>query len=131
MTEGTQPRLRVIVADDEPDVRLLLRLQLAQVGDIDQIGEAADGSVALDLCRELEPDAVVMDLLMPRVSGIDAIETLRAEFPRIGVVAYSATAGEHVRLEMQRLGVVVLLKSGDVNQLVDALWASVRASSPP
>ena len=129
MSDATSRPLRVIVADDEPDVRLLLRLQLVGAAGIEVVGEAGDGTQALELCERLRPDAIVMDLLMPRVSGIEAIERLKHEMPEIGVVAYTATAGDFVRHEMDRLGVPLLLKSGDVSGLVDALRASAQASS--
>ena len=117
--------MTIVVADDEPDVRLLLRLQLQGVPGIEVVGEAGDGVQALEQCRALRPDAIVMDLLMPKMMGIEAIERLQGELPGIGVVAYTATAGEFVRHEMERLGVTLLLKSGDINQLVDALHRSV------
>lgn len=116
--------LRIVVADDEPDVRLLLRLQLQGIEGIEVVGEAGDGVQALERCRETRPDAVVMDLLMPRMMGIEAIDRLRQEMPEIGVVAYTATAGDFVRHEMDRLGVALLLKSGEITQLVAALRAS-------
>ena len=117
--------LKIIVADDEPDVRLLLRLQLQRIPGIEGVGEAGDGVQALEQCRALRPDAIVMDLLMPKMMGIEAIERLHNELPDIGVVAYTATAGDFVRHEMERLGVALLLKSGEINQLVDALRRSV------
>ena len=116
--------LRVVVADDEPDVRLLLRLQIQGVDGVEVVGEAGDGTQALEQCRALQPDAIVMDLLMPHMMGIEAIERLRSEFPDMGVVAYTATAGDFVRHEMDRLGVPLLLKSGEIGQLVDALRVS-------
>jgi DNA-binding NarL/FixJ family response regulator len=116
--------ITIVVADDEPDVRLLLRLQLQGIPGVEVVGEAGDGVQALELCRELRPDAIVMDLLMPRMMGIEAIERLQGELPGIGVVAYTATAGDFVRHEMERLGVALLLKSGDVGQLVEALRES-------
>jgi two-component system, NarL family, nitrate/nitrite response regulator NarL len=117
--------LTVVVADDEPDVRLLLRLQLDGVPGVSVVGEAADGAQALELCRDLRPAAAVIDLLMPRMNGIEAIERLRRDHPALGIVAYTATAGDFVRHEMDRLGVPLLLKSGDVQVLVDALRDSV------
>jgi DNA-binding NarL/FixJ family response regulator len=116
--------LRIIVADDEPDVRLLLRLLLQGVPGVEVVGEAGDGVQALEQCRALRPDAIVMDLLMPKMMGIEAIERLQQELPGIGVVAYTATAGEFVRHEMDRLQVPLHLKSGDIHQLVDALHRS-------
>lgn len=121
----TDRPLTVVVADDEADVRLLLRLQLDAIEGISVVGVAGDGVEVLDVCRELKPDAVVMDLLMPKVMGIQAIEQLQAELPGVGIVAYTATAGEFVRAEMHRLGVTLLLKSGDIAQLVDALRSSL------
>lgn len=123
--EPTEPPIRVLIADDEPDVRLLLRLQLQGVPGIEVVGEAGDGMEALERCRELQPDAVVMDLLMPKMMGIQAIEAVQQEFPDIAVVAYTATAGDFVRHEMERLEVTLLLKSGDVRQLVAALRRSL------
>ncbi|HUP86144.1 MAG TPA: response regulator transcription factor [Acidimicrobiales bacterium] len=122
-------RLQIVVADDEPDVRLLLRLQLQGIPGVEVVGEAGDGVEALELCRELQPDAVVMDLLMPRMMGIEAIERLHQELPSIGVVAYTATAGDFVRHEMERLGVALLLKSGDIGQLVAALRQSITRNA--
>ena len=115
----------LVIADDEPDVRLLLRLQLEAAGGFSVVGEAGDGVEVLDVCREARPDAVVMDLLMPKLMGIQAIERLQTELPKVGIVAYTATAGEFVRNEMERLGVRLLLKSGDITQLVNALRESV------
>ena len=126
---GTDGAITIVVADDEPDVRLLLRLQLQGVAGVEVVGEAGDGVQALELCRELQPDAVVMDLLMPRMMGIEAIERLHQELPSIGVVAYTATAGDFVRHEMERLGVALLLKSGDIAQLVEALRESASRNA--
>jgi two-component system nitrate/nitrite response regulator NarL len=118
--------ITVVVADDEPDVRLLLRLQLEGVPGISVVGEASDGAEVLEVCRRLRPDAVVMDLLMPKMMGIEAIERLQRELPTVGVVAYTATAGDFVRHEMERLGVPLLLKTGDVGSLVEALRACLQ-----
>jgi DNA-binding NarL/FixJ family response regulator len=116
----------VVIADDEPDVRLLLRLQLQGIPGIAVVAEAGDGVEVLEVCAELHPDAVVMDLLMPKMMGIEAIQHLQHDLPGIGIVAYTATAGEFVRHEMDRLGVPLLLKSGDVTDLVGALRASLQ-----
>lgn len=112
--------LRVVVAEDEPDLRLLLRLQLEAAG-FAVVGEAADGAEALALCAAERPDAIVMDLLMPGTSGIEAIERLRHDGCAVGIVAYTAVAGEMVRDMMRRLGVPLLLKTGRSEPLVDAV----------
>lgn len=117
---GHEHQPRVIVADDEDDVRLLLRLQLRHHG-IDVVGEAADGHQVMTSCALLEPDAIVLDLLMPKMNGFEVIPTLRRDHPRIGIVAYTAVAGDFVRREMQRLQIPLLLKSGDAGPLAKAL----------
>ena len=130
MTDAHQDerRLRVLIVDDEPDVRMLLRIQLEQVG-FDVVGEAGDGQEAADLAATTAPDAVVLDLLMPRVSGFEAIALLRRAAPGVGIVAYTAVAGEFVRREMARLRIPLLLKSGDVGPLAAALRATARGPS--
>ncbi|HEX9683169.1 MAG TPA: response regulator [Acidimicrobiales bacterium] len=119
----TDQPLRVVVVDDEPDVRLLLRVALPQRG-IDVVGEAGDGNAALEVCREHMPDAIVLDLLMPIASGFEAIPRLQAEMPGIRIVAYTAVAGEFVRSEMDRLRVPLVLKGSDVGPLIAALTAN-------
>lgn len=113
--------LRVVLVDDEPDVRLLLRVQLQLADDLEVVGEASDGAQAVAACQELAPDAVVMDLLMPGVNGFEAIEVLRRRSPEVAIVAYSAVGGDHVRAEMARLGVPLVMKGGSATGLIEAL----------
>ena len=126
---GTDTPLRVLVADDEPDVRLLLRLGLRH-HDISVVGEAADGREVLELCADMEVDAIVLDLLMPRMNGFEVIPELQRDHPGIGIVAYTAVAGDFVRREMSRLGIKLLLKSGDAEPLARALHEAFAAASP-
>lgn len=122
MTErGDDEReLRVLIADDEPDVRLLLRLGLRHHR-IDVVGEAADGLEVVERCAADPPDAIVLDLLMPRMNGFEVIPVLQRDHPEVGIVAYTAVAGDFVRREMARLDIPLLLKSGDAKPLAEAL----------
>ena len=61
--------------------------------------------------------AVILDLLMPRVSGFEVIPKLRTNHPKIGIVAYTAVAGDFVRDEMRRMGIPLVLKSGQFGKL--------------
>lgn len=110
-------QIDVVVADDEVDIRLLLKLQLRQAG-INVIGEAADGVEAIEQCVALRPHVVVLDLLMPRMSGFEAIGGLQEQCPEVQIVAYSAVAGEFARTEMARHGIPLRLKNGDADPLV-------------
>jgi CheY-like chemotaxis protein len=119
--------LRVLVVDDEPDVCLLLEVQLNLLGTFEVVGSANDGAEAIEFVRTSQPDAVVLDLLMPGVNGFQAIDTLQKESPSTGLVAYSGVAGDFVRQEMQRRGIEVVLKSGDIEPLAAALRRSVAS----
>ena len=68
---------RVLVVDDEPDVLLLCRLNLQQRGH--ELLEAADGSTALEIARDLHPDVIVLDLMLPGISGYDVLEALQGD----------------------------------------------------
>jgi CheY-like chemotaxis protein len=68
---------RVLVVDDEPDVLLLCRLNLQQRGH--ELLEAGDGSTALKIARERHPDVIVLDLMLPGISGYDVLETLQRD----------------------------------------------------
>lgn len=117
--------MRVLVVDDEEDIRVLLRAQLENAG-YEVAGEAADGMEALALCESEKPDAMILDLLMPGMSGFEVIPKVRTKHPKIGVIAYSAVAGDFVRNEMQRMGIPLVLKSGAFGRLDAALQELVR-----
>jgi two-component system, NarL family, nitrate/nitrite response regulator NarL len=120
--------LRVLVVDDEPDVRLLLRIQLETNGH-EVTGEAADGEEALESCRLDEPDAIILDLLMPRMSGFEAIPLLRSQHPRAAIIAYTAVAGDFVRNEMTRLHIPLVLKTANFAPLERALRTAVASQA--
>ena len=124
----SHPSLRVVIADDEPDLRLLLRMQLDRHQDFEVVGEAADGSQAVEQVKSTDAEVVVMDLLMPGTSGFEAIAMLAEQAPTVGIVAYTAVAGDFVRTEMKRIGVELVLKSGDIGPLADALRRAAPAS---
>ena len=117
-------KLRVLVGDDEPDVRLLLRLQLESNGH-EVTGEAGDGIAALEACRADPPDAVILDLLMPQMNGFEVIPRLRAEFPEVAVIAYTAVAGDFVRNELARMRIPLVLKTANFGPLDVALEKAV------
>lgn len=80
--------VRVVVVDDEPEVRLLLRYVLAGDGRFAVVGEAGDGAEAVRVTERERPDAVVLDLMMPGVSGLEALPRLRELAPVVVVSAY-------------------------------------------
>lgn len=80
---------RVLIVDDRPELRVLLRLRLEFEPDIDVVGEASNGEEAVRLTRTLAPSAVVLDLEMPVMGGAEAIPHMRAAAPGMGILLYS------------------------------------------
>jgi DNA-binding NarL/FixJ family response regulator len=117
--------VEVVIADDETDIRLLLRLQLRQFG-ISVVGEAADGAEAVDVCESTRPDVIILDLLMPNMSGFEAIPLLQDRCPDVAIIAYSAVAGEFAREEMARHDIPLRLKNGDPEPLVETIRQAAR-----
>jgi DNA-binding NarL/FixJ family response regulator len=121
---ATPDQIEVVVADDEIDIRLLLKLQLRQFG-ISVVGEAIDGQEAVEVCEATRPDVIILDLLMPRTSGFEAIPMLQERCPDVKIIAYSAVAGDFARSEMERHGIPLRLKNGDPEPLVAAIRDAV------
>ena len=85
-------RIRVLIADDHELVRMGFKSMLAYEGDIDVVGEAADGAEAVEVAQRLEPDVVVMDLLMPGVGGAEATRQIRIALPGTKVLIVTSYA---------------------------------------
>jgi NarL family two-component system response regulator LiaR len=82
--------IRVLITDDHGVVRQGLRMFLSLDPELEVVGEAANGQEAVAMARELEPDVVLMDLLMPVMDGIGATEAIRAELPEVEVIALTS-----------------------------------------
>jgi DNA-binding NarL/FixJ family response regulator len=85
----TSGRTRLLLVDDDADVRLMLRLRL-EMTNIDVVGEATNGLHAIEVMPDLQPDIVIMDLMMPGVDGIEATRTIRAEWPDVRILGYTS-----------------------------------------
>src|SRR5918911_1663788 len=81
---------RVLIAEEHPLLREALVRIVSQQSDLEAIGEANDGHEALELCRRLQPDLVLIGLLMPRMDGIEATRAIKREVPRTIVLVLTA-----------------------------------------
>ncbi|MEV4443475.1 response regulator transcription factor [Streptomyces sp. NPDC049577] len=116
--------IRVLVADDEPMIRHGVRAVLHTAGDLDVVAEAADGREAVELALRHRPDVAVLDVRMPRVGGIEALESLRRAAPATGVVMLTTFGEDDYILRALSGGAAgFLVKSGPPEELV----AGVRA----
>ncbi|MEU1378356.1 response regulator transcription factor [Streptomyces triculaminicus] len=116
--------IRVLVADDEPMIRAGVRAVLAADPGLDVVAEAGDGDEAVDLVRRHRPDVAVLDIRMPRVSGIEAAARIRADAPDTGVVMLTTFGEDDYILRALSGGAAgFLVKSGPPEELI----AGVRA----
>ena len=114
-------RVRVVVVDDIDDMRVLLRMQFDRDPRFEVVGEAADGDQAIEVVADLQPDLVVLDRMMPRLGGLEAMPDIRRRAPSTAIVLYTAAndSGLHqAALSAGALGVVE--KTGGID-FVDRL----------
>jgi DNA-binding NarL/FixJ family response regulator len=97
VTAPPYTRIRVLLADDTPEIRRLLRLNLELDGRFEIVGEAADGAEAVALASSLRPDAVVLDLAMPVMDGLQAIPVILESSPASRILVLSGF--DHSRME--------------------------------
>ncbi|HEX7974172.1 MAG TPA: response regulator transcription factor [Anaerolineales bacterium] len=90
MTNSPQSSIRVVLADDHPVVRAGIRQFLEHAGDIQIVGEAVDGEMAKTLIQQTQPDVAVLDIQMPKASGIDVTRWVRANLRKVGVLILTA-----------------------------------------
>lgn len=114
--------IRIVIADDHRVVRQGLRMFLHIDPELAIVGEAANGIEALALARELKPDVVLMDVLMPSMNGIAATEAIRRELPDTEVLALTSVLEDASVIEVMRAGAIgYLLKDVDGEELCKAI----------
>jgi len=90
----TTKQIRVMIVDDHAIVRDGLQLVLEQAGDMTVVGQAVDGEEALRVAREVEPDVVVMDLIMPNKDGVEACSEIMQTLPQTQVLVLTASTAD-------------------------------------
>lgn len=116
--------IRVVIADDHPVFRRGLRRTLEASGELDVVGEAADGRTAVDEVRRFQPDVAVVDLQMPGMHGLDVVRTVARELPGVGLLVLTMSEDEATVWAALRAGARgYLLKSADE----EAILRTVRA----
>lgn len=122
MKSISEKTIRLLLADDHAVVRSGTKELLERQPDLEIIGEASDGIEAIDLTRELQPDVVVMDVRMPRMSGVEATKRIKAELPNVNVLVLTAHDDDVYVFELLQAGANgYLLKTADIDELVQAI----------
>jgi NarL family two-component system response regulator LiaR len=117
--------IRILIVDDHAVVRQGLKMFLALDKELEVIGEAANGEEAIRRARELSPDVVLMDLLMPQMDGIAATEAIRREMPDVEVIALTSVLEDKAVFGAVRAGAIgYLLKDTEADELCRAIKAA-------
>lgn len=122
--------MRVLIADDHPAYRRGLGLMLADVEDIEVVGEAETGARAVELCTELAPDVVVMDLRMPELDGIEATRRINRAGAAPAVIVLTMFEDDDSVFAAMRAGARgYLLKGADQDEIVRAIRAAAAGEA--
>jgi DNA-binding NarL/FixJ family response regulator len=123
-------RLRVVIADDQAMVRQGLELLLGTVPEVRVVASAADGREAIELVERHDPDAILLDLHMPVLDGIETTRRLTASHPRLAIVILTTYADDGSVFEALRAGALsYLTKDADRAAIAGALQAAARGLS--
>ena len=124
-TETHKRPIRVLIVDDHEMVRSGLAAFLGLAPDLELVGEAGSGEDAIRLCRELRPDVVLMDMVMPGIDGPEATRAIRAAHPETQVIVLTSfLEGDLVQHALQAGALSYLLKNVGSGELVAAIRAA-------
>lgn len=117
--------IRILIADDHAVVRQGLRMFLSLDKDLEVVGEAVDGKQALQMAHQLNPDVVLMDLLMPVMGGVEATTAIRKQLPDTEVIALTSVLEDSSVIGAVRAGAIgYLLKDTESDDLIQAIKAA-------
>ena len=122
---NTSNTIRVMIVDDHAMVRRGLTAFLRIKDDLELIGEASNGEQALDLCEQVQPDVILMDLVMPGMDGTAATRVIRERWPQVQVIALTSFQEQELVQEVLQAGAIgYLLKNVSVDDLAEAIRAA-------
>ena len=114
--------IRTLLVEDHTLVRAGIQALLSGGEDLQVVGEAADGQAAVELCRTLQPDLVLMDVAMPRLNGIEAARQIKAEMPAVHILMLSMHGSRQYIFEALKAGVLgYVLKEAAFSELLSAI----------
>lgn len=117
--------IRVLIADDHDKIRSSLSIFLEVFDDLELVGAAQNGEEALELCEQLEPDVVLIDLLMPKMDGVAATRKIRQSHPSTQVIVLTSFHDEKILHKALQAGAAHYLFK---NVTIDELAAAIRSA---
>ena len=126
----TMNPIRVMIVDDHGMVRRGLAAFLRVSPDLELVAEARNGREAVQLCAQVQPDVVLMDLMMPEMDGMEATQVIRQRWPRIQVIALTSFQRPDLVQGALRVGAIgYLLKNVSASELAEAIRAAFSGQS--
>jgi DNA-binding NarL/FixJ family response regulator len=120
---------RLLIVDDHDLMREATRLMLEGEPDIEVVGEAVNGRHALERCRQLRPDLVLMDVRMPEMDGLTATRAIKEELPATSILLLTVYESDDYRREGARAGATgYILKDASRQQLREAVRSALSQS---
>jgi two-component system, NarL family, response regulator LiaR len=120
-------RIRVVIADDHRGVRYTLRVIMEDFDDIQIIGEATNGNEAISLCESLQPDLVLMDLVMPYMDGVMATRLIARQLPHIRIlVLTSGTEPDLITAALRAGACGYLEKNVEIDRIASAIRSAIQ-----
>jgi DNA-binding NarL/FixJ family response regulator len=130
-SRGMDVPIRILVCDDVPEMRSLLREVLDEEPDMSVVGEAGSGGTSVTRAAELAPDVVLLDLSMPGRDGLEVIPLVRESAPGVKIVVFSSLGAERMRGIAMSLGADRYVEKGaPIETLVAAIREVAARSSP-
>ena len=117
MANQTQP-IKVLIADNNPDFLNALSQYIRSIPGVQLVGEAVDGEDAIKKAEATFPDLIILDIIMPKKSGIEALSTIKDKFPDVTVVMISINEGQSYRklAEVYKVDKYIGKNSDDINK---------------
>lgn len=127
MSESSTPPIRVMLVDDHTMVRHGLATFLRIFDDLELVGEADNGEAAIELCGEILPDVILMDMVLPKMDGVKATQVIREKFPQVQVLTLTSFKDEELINKALKAGAIgYLIKNVSAEELAQAIRSACK-----
>jgi DNA-binding NarL/FixJ family response regulator len=125
--KATDRSVRILIADDQPIIRTMVRSTLERIPHFEVCAEAVNGAEAIEQAQKLKPDVVVLNVTMPVLNGFDAAREIKATLPETAIVILSSHSDQRFVAAAKRIGVRSYVAKSKVGEaLVKAIEAAVK-----